>query len=509
MEKKMTWSSYQKKIFDFVEHGTGSAVINAAAGSGKTTTSVEAASRLDSSKKVLFLAFNKSIVDELKMRLTSPNILCSTLHGYGLRCLRLSGLVTSTTKIEEDKWRKYFRENLNRLNGHIFKDEKSQDFRSELDKCCDLFNMCRIFCMSKQDDIKKIEEIDKRFGIMASTETQQVVNDVLSVAYILKPGQPIDFIDMICLPVMNANVKIYCPTYDFVFIDEAQDLSMAQQELMKLAIKQGGRFLAVGDPRQAINGFAGALNDSFDRLKKIAGGKELPLSVNYRCPKNIIDLAKEIVPSIRAHRGAKNGGNEHIKDLSSAEPGDMIICRKSAPLITLALKFVTSGKRAFIKGTELGASLKKYAMKAVELGDTRDILMTVLSKEQEAIKKKIDSGKATEKAMVNFEEKWYAIIALMEGLTRPSQMIPRIDLLFNDTDSEDAIKLSTVHRAKGLEANNVFVMCPECLPLEWNGQQDWEKEQEMNLKYVAITRARKNLYWVDIPAVDINKCDVM
>ena len=506
--EKMKWSSYQKKIFDFVEKGKGSAVINAVAGSGKTTTCVEAANRLHESQKVLFLAFNKSIVDELKSRLTSPNITCSTLHGYGFRCLRNANLVTNTTKVEEDKWRKYFKENLNRLNGHIFQNERSNDFKNELEKCVDLFNMCRIFCMPHQSDISKIEEIDKRFGIMSSVETQNVVNDVLNVAYILKPGQSIDFIDMLCVPVMNKTVHIKCPKYDFVFIDEAQDLSMAQQELMRLSLKEGGRFLAVGDPKQAINGFAGALNDSFNRLKDLAGGKELQLSVNYRCPKNVIEAAKEIVPIIKAHRGASNGEIEHLTNLSAAAPGDMIICRKSAPLISIALKFVKKGKRAYIKGTELGKSLKKYVSAAVDNGDTYRALIEVLDKEQKSIEKKIAAEKATEKAMVAFEEKRAALIALMDEIDCPSEILPRIDLLFDDGDSADAIKLSTVHKAKGLEANNVFILCQECLPLEWKGQQEWEKEQEMNLKYVAITRAKKNLYWVDIEAKNITDCEV-
>jgi hypothetical protein len=140
--------------------------------------------------------------------------------------------------------------------------------------------------------------------------------------------------------------------YDVVFIDEAQDLSMAQQELMLQCVKPNGKFIAIGDERQAINGFAGAMNDSFERLYKIAGMK-LPLSVNYRCGVNILNEAQKIVPEIRPREDAPDGSVTRVKDLSQVQPGDMIICRKTAPLITVALKLMSEGQSAFVKGREM------------------------------------------------------------------------------------------------------------------------------------------------------------
>ena len=59
--------------------------------------------------------------------------------------------------------------------------------------------------------------------------------------------------------------------------------------------------------------------------------------------------------------------------------------------------------------------------------------------------------------------------------------------------------LSTVHKAKGLEADNVYIICPDSLPMKFENQQEWEYAQEMNLKYVAVTRAKKKLVFVDVP----------
>ena len=105
----------------------------------------------------------------------------------------------------------------------------------------------------------------------------------------------------------------YLMLKDFIFIDEAQDLSKAQQQLMLASIEEGGRFIAVGDPRQAINGFCGAMNDSFNQLEVLAQNS-LPLSVNYRCGSNMINLAQEIVPQIEAHEGAIEGLKNEIAE---------------------------------------------------------------------------------------------------------------------------------------------------------------------------------------------------
>jgi len=69
-----------------------------------------------------------------------------------------------------------------------------------------------------------------------------------------------------------------------------------------------------------------------------------------------------------------------------------------------------------------------------------------------------------------------------------------IDELFSDAQA--SIWLSSVHRAKGLEADRVFIIRPEQLPPRWSKPGTWQYEQELNLKYVAMTRAKKEL-WVE------------
>lgn len=66
--------------------------------------------------------------------------------------------------------------------------------------------------------------------------------------------------------------------------------------------------------------------------------------------------------------------------------------------------------------------------------------------------------------------------------------------LFSDTKA--SVWLSTIHRAKGLEANRVFFLKPSQVPHP-KAVMDWEKVQEMNCKYVALTRAIQTLFIVN------------
>jgi superfamily I DNA/RNA helicase len=92
-----------------------------------------------------------------------------------------------------------------------------------------------------------------------------------------------------------------------------------------------------------------------------------------------------------------------------------------------------------------------------------------------------------------YEEKLGAIDALAVGLTSVQQVIDRITQIFSD--EKNGICLSSVHKAKGLEADRVFIIEPKTMPAPWV-KKEWEMEQEDNIHYVAITRARQELVYV-------------
>ena len=71
----------------------------------------------------------------------------------------------------------------------------------------------------------------------------------------------------------------------------------------------------------------------------------------------------------------------------------------------------------------------------------------------------------------------------------------RINMIFSD-DSKNGICLSTVHKSKGLESDRVFIICPDKFYVKPCMRVPWMAEQERNLVYVAITRAKHFLGFV-------------
>ena len=76
-------------------------------------------------------------------------------------------------------------------------------------------------------------------------------------------------------------------------------------------------------------------------------------------------------------------------------------------------------------------------------------------------------------------------------------MLDSIDKLFNDK-IEGAIKLATIHKSKGLEAQRVLILDRGLIPSRY-ATQDWQLEQENNLMYVAITRSMDYLGFINSP----------
>jgi hypothetical protein len=218
-----------------------------------------------------------------------------------------------------------------------------------------LFNLCRVNLLS-DTDTEAINNLCEEHNIVPLGSEITIVRTLLKDCYSLASVKPeIDFTDMIVLPLFY---REFIPTYRVVFIDEAQDLNTAQRELM-LAAAKGGRFVAVGDRNQAINGFAGADCESFDKIASQPNTKELPLSVNYRCGRRMIELAQQIVPAIEAHEGAIDGvvTNTNEMTLQLFQPNDMVLCRSAAPLVSLCLKLIKAGVTAIVKGKDIAEGL--------------------------------------------------------------------------------------------------------------------------------------------------------
>lgn len=482
-------SKYQKAVFSFIEKNKGNAVINAVAGSGKSTTIVEALKLIPDDKTVLFLAFNKSIVEELKVKIGNQNnVTIRTLHSLGMSSLTK----VYRFQVDDAKYRKMVTDGLKygKYKPAIKLDEDElQLFRQNTLKLVDL---CRVnLCLNTAEldiisDKYQLELIDNEIEIAFN-----VVNEGKGII------STIDFTDMIYLPIAR-NVQIQ--KFDFVFIDECQDLSPCQRELFLRALKSSGRFIAVGDPNQAIYGFAGADAESFKVLQSLPNTISLPLSVCYRCDSSIIELAKVIVPQLEAKENAPLG--EVIQDalLNDIQDGDMVLCRVNAPLVALCMRFIAQGVKAFVKGKDIGTNLINMIVKT-KCRKISDALVKIDSEGEKIVQKIIrkqrcdDADARASATYQSYLDKVRAIEVLSENLEYSDDVCKRIESIFKD-DQRNGICLSSVHKAKGLESNNVFICMPEKFYNKFAMRIAWQAQQESNLVYVAYTRAKHKLSFI-------------
>lgn len=489
-------SSYQAAIFDWILFGEGDAVVSAVAGSGKTTTLVQAAKLLRD--EALFLAFNKHITEELGRRLAGTPMRAKTIHSIGMGCLtaRLSG--GARVQIDERKYRKIVRE----LVWREVVRQAGPDQQKATDALFKVANFARL-TLTPPSDSAALSAMMDHYNVECEPYLRPLV--IAAVPSVLRAGEQlaerehlIDFTDMVWLPAVW---HLQPPQTPWVFCDEAQDLNRAQLELVMRCRAPGGRMLFVGDPRQSIMGFAGADSDSFWNIQRRTGAKLLPLSICYRCPSSHLELAREIVPEIEARPDAPAGDLGDVLAGALADElrgGDMILCRLTAPLIRQCIELIQRRVPAKVRGRDIGKQLCDLA-RAVPLmtGYTgfADFGQWLALYESDQIAK-LQQREGTEGQVESLIDRAEAVRVCWQsfGAATLDELCAQIDALFDD--GQPQVLLSTVHRAKGLENERVFILKPEKLPLVWPKQQPWQAEQEDNLRYVALTRAKQALYFV-------------
>ena len=298
--------------------------------------------------------------------------------------------------------------------------------------------------------------------------------------------------------------KLQPPEQDFVFVDEAQDLNAAQLDLVLKCRAPGGRMVFVGDSQQAIYGFSGADAESFWTIQQRTGAQVLPLSICYRCPRrHIVELAQPLVPQIEPAPWAKEGIIETISDDQALEilaPGDLVICRLTAPCIEMCIRLIRNRRGARVEGKEIEKQLTDLVQAIAEMdGFTYPRFSAFLQRYHEAQEQRLQQRGESASAMIeSLADRVSAVQALYDGFPQAQDveaLCREIKKLFNEQTG--VVTLSTVHRAKGLENPRIFILRPDKLPLVWSGQRDWEYEQERNLQYVAYTRAKEALYFIE------------
>jgi len=496
-------SKYQTAIFDQILHGSGHIVVEAAAGAGKTTTLIKCLELIPDDKKILMVAFNRDIVEELTKKTKKfENVEVKTLHGLGFTMIKRN-LPTTSIVPEPFKYESHIRNFIRDYTTINLRRLSPKDYFKYMDNIKKYVDFGRFYlCQTEKD----LEFIETRYGIETFADEKSVALKVMEWGK--NHLEDIDYTDMVWLPHV-LNLKPLGLLYDFIMVDECQDMNKAERELVLKCFKMGTRLISIGDRNQCLYSFAGADPESFNKILSIPNTTCLPLSISYRCGRNIVDYAKQIVPSIEWNEaGGREGKVLYDVPLDMVEDGDMILCRNNAPLIQVYNEFLKIGKKAFIRGKDIGNNLKKLVTSTkqdVINADCRfdglfvrlyDDLFT--TRNNIMVRSGIDAQTALKSPIIeNKMDMIKALEILSEGINQTDELIKRIDKIFPKGDKNGTgIALSTIHKAKGLEANNVYIVCPSLMPSK-AAQKDWEIRQEQNLMYVAYTRAKDTLGFID------------
>ena len=462
----------QIKIYEEIENTENHVVINAGAGTGKTTTIVSASQRIDCN--AAFLAFNKSIATELAERLPS-NVEAKTFHAFGFAAIRNAGLRTKVN---------------NRKCHYIVQELLGKDcYTAPITKLVSLVKGSMI----DGKDVASIRKLIDEYNISFESyrEEEQAIQAIPSILTLCKTQTyHIDFDDMIWLPLAN-NYPL--PHYEMVFVDEAQDFNEAQRELI-VRVVNGGRCIIVGDRNQAIYGFRGADSNSISRfierltVESERDVTELPLSISWRCPKSVVAEANRYVSEFTCPDEAIDGA-VFVNAQFNPQPQDMVLCRYNAPLVGAFYELVSEGKSAYILGRDMTKGLVKAVQRITKNNHMGvDEFKQLFLQDFEFNYAKLMNNNKQNQAFA-LEDKRDCIMIFVEKATTVGGIIEEIKRVFDGNDKGE-IMLSTVHKAKGLEADNVYVLATERMPHPKGGTE------ENNICYVAITRAKKNLFYV-------------
>lgn len=495
-------SAAQQRYFDWIATGSGSAVLEAVAGAGKTTTIVNGLQYMQG--QVILLAYNATAAADLYARIPHgrKGVFAKTFHAVGVNALRYAYDNAHALKVDANK--------VSKLTGALLL-ERSRPELLDLTAAVSAF-----VSMAKQrgigaltaleDDDAWLNMVD-HFALDTSLpdgfEGQLLTTIKLSQEVLRRSNMDldvIDFDDMVYLPLQR---RLRLLKHDWVVIDEAQDTNPTRRALAAALLRPGGRVVACGDRFQAIYGFTGTDNDSLEQLEDEFFCQRLPLTVSYRCPRAVVAEAQKYATHIQPADTAIEGRVErydYADIIGAVEVGDAVLCRFNKYLVTLAFKFIRSGVPAKIEGRDVGNGLVKLATRwkrVKTLVALESKLEGYLEAEQAKAKVKDDARRAQDA-----EDRVDTLRVLMErtreqGGDTVDALVTVIGDLFGDKVGEDTpcVILCSGHKSKGREWDRVHILgLEELQPARTS--RDWQAKQEINLCYVEVTRAKRELFIV-------------
>lgn len=479
------WSPEQMKIAAWAKQSKSNGRVVARAGSGKTSSIEGCVIPNAPEGKQLYVVFNRKNKEEAERKIKDPRVEIKTFNGLGYSFVRNQWKgVKPEESVETERVK-------------IAAGPKIPwAVIGEINKLVAWAKNCEPFAGAEE-----LIQIGLDRGIEPDWEDQkewplercaQIGAKAMELAQI--PGPTISYNDQIWLPVVLGWARAW---WDLVIVDEAQDINQTQLLMIGKCVKRGGRVLAVGDDRQSLYSFRGAMQSSMETIREKFQMEEMTLTTTYRCARRIVEVAREIVPDFKAAEDAPEGVVRDLigtgRLLEEARVGDAILSRVNAPLMPLCLGFLKRGIPARIEGRDIGKALHATASKW-KARTVPEFLGAVKGWAQKKVQRVQAKGLAPDLEAGQIEgiqDQAAVFYAVAEEAKNVEEVMGRLLSLFADSSGSGpaaAIVLSSVHRAKGLEWDRVYVLATT-LRTERGGE-------EANVTYVATTRARRELVMV-------------
>ena len=547
-------STYQQDILDFfLNNPQSNMLVNALAGSGKSTTACMLSEHSKTSD--LYIAFNASVVEEFKKKIKNPKTKVMTMHSlaYSIMLYNVeqeskdsgekpkgfgSQRSKRTVSLDNFKPHKILDEEITKRYGRYIEFAKRVFLK---DNYVNLYNLCRLTLtdMSSNKDVSRL--IDDHVLFLYYGDEGYSAPDISEITSTLKildtksrqqfeTQGVIDFTDMLWITFNKLkydNWEVpYWALYTNIYCDEVQDFSNIQLNFLKFIKRTKGRYVFIGDFHQAIYNFAGANAQAFNQIPKMFAPVEtFDLPICYRCAKSHLSRVNReygipILPCDDAPLGfVKTIDKNKISEYAKA--GDMVISRKNKWIAEVVLDLARNGTPIFIEDKEMVVAIKRQILssKCTSVGTLEKFLQKVISnynkKLFEIVSKNVREGGHEEERLEAVAETNSKIdntsflLEILEGYLENhtssdsvSKFSDFVDKLLNTTPSPDCVRLCSIHKAKGLEATNVFVLNEAKINFDFRNSKE-QNVQEKNLSYIATTRAKEGLYLVKEPSKTI------
>lgn len=485
----MKLTEEQLAILDWKEDCT----INAVAGSGKTSTIIEYAASRPAGVRMLYLAFNKSVKEEAVRKFAArglTNVTVETAHSLAFRRI----IPGSRYKLRARGYATHETAALLELSG-------DGDRHTAFIIANHINKFVSYFCNSAARKVQELNYTEKVFDPAARLFVQRFYPAILEGTRRLLAKMERAEIEIIHDFYLK-KFQLLSPVlpYDYILFDEGQDASAAMLDVFR---KQPAVKLIVGDTHQQIYAWRYAVNS----LEK-TGGQRFRLSASFRFPADIAGLAMAVL-ELKKELGPYEpvpvtGLGKPVKPRSKAT-----IARTNLGLLLHAINYITENRKLKHIYFEGNIHSYTYADDGASLYDVlnlyngtkervRDPLIASM-KDMDELEAYIEATDDTQLAMMTeiVEEYGNEIFDILQKLKT---------LHTGDAERDKAEMIfSTVHRAKGLEYDTVYLVndfisknkLEKQLKEAEQNKQPVDKirlNEEINLLYVAVTRARHKIY---------------